>query len=96
MQLGLGLPLAREVARRSGGPDALYHLYVDFHYTPWFWLAVSATAAAPIAVWMAHRVRGRAHRVRGRLRYPVLFRWDRTRAPRYPVQPIDKRPGFHE
>jgi hypothetical protein len=90
IQLRLGLPLAREIGRRAGGPDALYHLYVEFHYTGWFWLAVSATAAAPIAVWMAHRVRDRSRRrVRVRLRYPVLFRWERIRAPRHPVQPID-------
>jgi hypothetical protein len=82
IQLWLGLPLARGNERQPRGPDALYHLYVDYHYTPWFWVAVSATALAPIAVWIAHGV-GR------RLRYPVLFRWQRTPARRHKVQPID-------
>jgi MYXO-CTERM domain-containing protein len=74
IQLRLGLPLVREFGARSGQPDPLYHLYVELHYTPWFWLTLGATAVTPFAVWLAN---GSGIT----LRYPVLFRWNQIRAP---------------
>jgi hypothetical protein len=74
IQLRLGLPLAREFGARSGQPDPLYHLYVELHYTPWFWLALGATSITPFTVWFANGSRMT-------LRYPVLFRWNQIRGP---------------
>lgn len=72
IQLRVGLPLAREFRVRSGAPEPLYHLYMELHYTPWFWLAIVATAVTPLAVWAAHRPGGLSW-------YPVLFRWEQIR-----------------
>ncbi|MFN0053324.1 MAG: hypothetical protein ACKV0T_14165 [Planctomycetales bacterium] len=45
-QVAIGFPLKPKNGTSSGTPDPLYHLFLEMHYTLWFWLALAATIAA--------------------------------------------------
>jgi hypothetical protein len=52
VQMAIGFPLEPEGDRPSGEPDAVYHLFLEVRYTIWFWLALAATIAACVLVWL--------------------------------------------
>jgi hypothetical protein len=60
IQLRLGFPLFREMEPLpSYQLDPVSHLDVERQYTPWLWLSLAATAAAPFAVLIAQRAEPR-------------------------------------
>lgn len=51
IQSGLGLPLASKTAR-GAAPGGVIPMSIEVAYTPWFWVAIGATAASAVLAFV--------------------------------------------